>query len=86
MFPFSHAQVNTEFGEPPNKEQASYVDDMCRKADAMNDEAPRLVIALTIAAHFDFCLRLRASDGFLTASHVFRSNYEVLLWKVVELP
>ena len=56
--------------EPPDAAVKKRVAAARKRADAAHDDAPRLVIAALVAAHFDFALRLRAHDGDLPAAKV----------------
>ena len=74
------------FDPPANEAQQKLVDKLRARSDAEHDEAPRLIVALTIAAHFDFCLRLNAYDGTLVASHVFGTRYELSTTSISGVP
>ena len=67
-----------EFDEPPDAAVKKRVAAARARADAVHDDASRLVVAALIAAHFDFALRLKAHDGDITAAAVYRSrSYEL---------
>ena len=78
----SQVREYNHFDKPVNPN----VDALRSRADAEHDEAPRLIVALTIAAHFDFCLRLKAFDGMLVASSVFCTRYELSTTSISGVP
>ena len=61
--------ANYKLDESPNLNTKKRVDDCRKRADAVAVDSPRLIVVAVVAVHFDFCLRLKATDGSNISSH-----------------
>ena len=73
--------ANYELDESPDLNTKQRVDDCRKGADAVADDSPRLIVMAVVAAHFDFCLRLKATDagpdGLLAPAVYREGGYEL---------
>ena len=80
-FVASVTAANYKLDESPDLNTKQRVNDCRKRADAVADDSPRLIVMAVVAAHFDFCLRLKATDagpdGLLAPAVYREGGYEL---------